>query len=77
MAAWLASVNRCGLSRDLRALGRWFEVYAFPIGAPAEHKVALLFKDISDRKAIETQRERLRLHPGANRSRSRRTRPTA
>ena len=41
------------------ALGRWFEVYAFPIGAPAEHKVALLFKDISDRKAIETQRERL------------------
>jgi PAS domain S-box-containing protein len=41
------------------AMGRWFEVYAFPIGAPAEHKVALLFKDVSDRKAIENQRERL------------------
>jgi len=34
-------------------MGRWFEVYAFPIGQPEEHKVALLFKDISDRKAIE------------------------
>lgn len=37
----------------------WFEVYAFPIGKQESHKVAVLFKDVSDRKAVETQREHL------------------
>ncbi|WP_088889795.1 PAS domain-containing hybrid sensor histidine kinase/response regulator [Leptolyngbya ohadii] len=41
------------------AMGRWFEVYAFPTGQPEEHKVAILFREISDRKNYETQRERL------------------
>lgn len=40
-------------------MNRWFEVYAFRVGQPQEHKVAILFKDISDRRAIETQREKL------------------
>lgn len=40
-------------------MNRWFEVYAFPVGDPEEYKVALLFKDISERKAIERQREQL------------------
>ncbi|MBD2258243.1 PAS domain S-box protein [Pseudanabaena sp. FACHB-2040] len=40
-------------------MNRWFEVYAFPIEQLENHKVAVLFKDISDRKAIETQREKL------------------
>jgi PAS domain S-box-containing protein len=30
-------------------LGRWFEVYAFPLGDPSEHNVALLFSDVTDR----------------------------
>ena len=41
------------------AMNRWFDVYAFSIGQPHERKVALLFKDISDRKQIESERERI------------------
>jgi len=41
------------------AMQRWFDVYAFPIGQPENRQVALLFKDISDRKIIEIQREQL------------------
>lgn len=37
---------------------RWFEVSAFPIGEPESRKVAILFKDISDRKQIELERQR-------------------
>ena len=33
--------------------GRWFDVYAFRLGGNGSHKVAVLFTDISDRKAIE------------------------
>jgi PAS domain S-box-containing protein len=32
---------------------RWFDVHAFRIGEPAERKVALLFKEISERKQAE------------------------
>ncbi|MDM4018268.1 response regulator [Roseiconus lacunae] len=35
------------------AMGRWFEVDAFRIGAPEQRRVALLFTDISNRKAAE------------------------
>ncbi|HEY9735205.1 MAG TPA: PAS domain S-box protein [Trichocoleus sp.] len=35
------------------SLGRWFDVNAFRIGEPHEHKVAVLFNDISDRKYAE------------------------
>lgn len=41
------------------AMNRWFDVYAFRIGQPESRKVALLFKDISDRKQLESERERL------------------
>lgn len=34
-------------------LQRWYDVYALRIGEPHEHKVALLFEDISDRKQAE------------------------
>lgn len=49
-------------------LGRWFEVYAFPLGDLSEHNVALLFSDVSDRIAQEDalrrseQEMRLRLN---------------
>ncbi|MBE9225119.1 PAS domain S-box protein, partial [Phormidium sp. LEGE 05292] len=37
---------------------RWFEVSAFRIGKPESRKVAILFKDISDRRQIELERQR-------------------
>ncbi|MCW8195803.1 PAS domain-containing protein [Proteobacteria bacterium 005FR1] len=36
-------------------LGRWFEVDAFRMGAPSEAKVALLFRDITERKRSEEE----------------------
>jgi two-component sensor histidine kinase len=36
--------------RPAGALGRWYDVYAFRVGAPAEHRVAILFNDITQRK---------------------------
>jgi two-component sensor histidine kinase/CheY-like chemotaxis protein/GAF domain-containing protein len=40
-------------------LGRWFNVYAFPIGAPEDLQVAVLFSDISERKRAETRQTML------------------
>ncbi|HEX8477562.1 MAG TPA: PAS domain S-box protein, partial [Telluria sp.] len=36
---------------EVAAMGRWFDVYATPIGNGARNKVALLFSDITARKA--------------------------
>ncbi|MEG3968514.1 ATP-binding protein [Microcoleus sp. T2B6] len=41
------------------ALNRWFDVYACRTGQPEARKVALVFKDISDRKRMEGEREKL------------------
>ena len=35
------------------ALGRWYDVYAFRVGAPEERQVAVLFKDILPRKRAD------------------------
>jgi diguanylate cyclase (GGDEF)-like protein/PAS domain S-box-containing protein len=37
----------------VESIGRWYDVYAFRIGEPAERKVAVLFSDISQRKRAE------------------------
>ncbi len=37
------------------ALNRWFDVYAFRVEEPEKRKVAILFRDISDRKRIEAE----------------------
>ncbi|WP_334187205.1 PAS domain S-box protein [Noviherbaspirillum sp.] len=37
------------------ALGRWFDVNAFRIGPPDNRQVALLFRDITERKLIEQE----------------------
>jgi PAS domain S-box-containing protein len=41
------------------AMGRWFEVYAFRVGRPGEHQVAMLFKEVSAARAAGMERERL------------------
>lgn len=41
----------------VEAMNRWFDVYAFRIGQKEERKVAIIFKDISDAKRIEIERE--------------------
>lgn len=38
------------------AMGRWFEVNAFRIGDPNEQQVALMFKDITERKEAEERK---------------------
>jgi PAS domain S-box-containing protein len=37
------------------ALNRWFDLYAFRVGEPGEHKVAVLFADITARKRAEAE----------------------
>ena len=39
--------------RPAGALGRWYDVYAFRVGAPAGRRVAILFNDITQRKRDE------------------------
>jgi two-component sensor histidine kinase len=45
--------NPLRFERPAGALGRWYEVYAFRIGAPVERRVAILFNDITQRKRDE------------------------
>ncbi|MEC3948073.1 PAS domain S-box protein [Sphingobium sp. HWE2-09] len=42
-----------------QAMGRWFDVHAFPTGAPGQNRVAILFNDISARKAVEDKLRQL------------------
>jgi signal transduction histidine kinase len=63
---WVEIYGRVALTREpmrfengSEALGRWFDVYAFPLGAPDELQVALLFQDVSDARASAAERERL------------------
>lgn len=41
------------------AMGFWFDVYAFPVDAPEENRVAVLFNNITERKHIEAENKRL------------------
>jgi signal transduction histidine kinase len=41
------------------ALARWYDVYAFRVGEPEEHRVAVLFKDVTRAKESEREREQL------------------
>ena len=51
--------------RRAEMLGRWYSVYAFRLGEPANHQIAVLFTDISEQKrageALLASQERLRL----------------
>lgn len=41
------------------AMGRWFDVYAHRVGPAERREVALVFKNVSERKKAEIERERL------------------
>ena len=41
------------------ALGRYYDAYAFAVGDPEDHRVGVLFRDVSERKEAEAQREML------------------
>lgn len=60
---WPEAYGRVAVSRvparfidKSEAMGRWFEVDAFPIGEPEQRQVGLLFKDITERKQLEEMR---------------------
>ncbi len=44
---------------DAPSMNRWFDVYAFRIGRAGSRLVAVLFKDVSERKIAEFDRENL------------------
>ncbi|HEX8391908.1 MAG TPA: ATP-binding protein [Longimicrobium sp.] len=44
---------------DAKAMGRWFDVFAFRAGAPEDRRVAMLFADVTARRAMEHERETL------------------
>lgn len=61
---WVETYGRVALTgaaerftQGSAAMGRWFEVEAFRVGAPEELRVALLFNDVTARRAAD---ERLR-----------------
>ena len=63
---WFEAYGRVALTGEpirfeaqAAALGRWYDVYAFRIGSPAERRVAVLFNDVSAAHAAAAERERL------------------
>lgn len=61
---WYRTYGRIALSgrserfeHRAEALGRWYSVHAFRVGDPADHRVAVLFEDISVRKAAEREQK--------------------
>jgi PAS domain S-box-containing protein len=63
---WLANYGRVALTgepirfaNEYKTLYRWFDVYAFRVGEPDRHRVAVLFTDITARRRAEEERERL------------------
>lgn len=57
---WFERYSRIASSRmperfedRAEALGRWYDVYAFPIGTPEQRRVAILFRDVIERKRTE------------------------
>ncbi len=57
---WSATYGRIALSGEAErfeseslAMGRWFDVFAFPIGDTAPYLVGILFEDVRERKAME------------------------
>lgn len=63
---WVATYGRIATTREAErfeapapSLGRYYETFAFPVGAADELRVGVLFRDISDRKRAEDQHRML------------------
>ena len=61
---WFDTYGRVARSREpenfesyAQAFGRWFDVRAVPVGDAADHQIAIIFNDVTERRAAE---ERLR-----------------
>jgi PAS domain S-box-containing protein len=50
-------------------LQRWYDVYAFRVGRPDDHHVAILFSDVTSTKESELERDRLIRELGVERAR--------
>lgn len=57
---WIATYGRIAMTgvaerfeSESQAMNRWFDVFAFPIGETAPHRLGILFEDIGKRKAME------------------------
>jgi len=60
-ATWLETFGRVALSgepirftQEAKTLGRWFDVYCFPVKRGGGRKVAIVFSDITERTRLET-----------------------
>jgi two-component system, chemotaxis family, CheB/CheR fusion protein len=65
-AHWFETYGRIARSREperfeapAAPLDRYYEAYAFPVGPADEHRIGVLFRDISDRKQAEEQHRML------------------
>ena len=65
-AHWFATYGRVAATGEptrfqqgSEAMGRWFDVYAFRVGAPADRQVAVLFSDVTAARAAAREREAL------------------
>ncbi|RPI26490.1 MAG: PAS domain S-box protein, partial [Acidobacteria bacterium] len=47
------------LENRAEALGRWYEVSAFPTGLPQSRQVGIVFNDITERKQTEEEKQKL------------------
>ena len=50
---WPRPANRPNFENYAEAFGRWFDVRAVRIGAPAERQIAILFNDVTARRVAE------------------------
>ncbi|HEV2880062.1 MAG TPA: PAS domain S-box protein [Pyrinomonadaceae bacterium] len=71
-AHWFETYGRVALTGEpvrfvsgSDVMNRWFDVYAFRVGRPEDHRVALLFNNITERRrtenALRQSQERLRM----------------
>jgi PAS domain S-box-containing protein len=63
---WFDTYGRVALTgepvrfvNEARALGRWYDVYATRIGAAGDHRVAVVFTDITERRRADEELRRL------------------
>ena len=59
MGASRSPASRSASRRRPRAIGRWYDVYAFRIGRPEERRIAVLFNDVTAARTASAERDRL------------------